>query len=120
MGYGNTHPGGQTSLAGNGHEGGGPLRNLTGTAQGVLYLGQFQVHIYPGGICRGYQEPIPPPQVLGEDSYGGTGGRVLQRTLPRVEMRDAGGPDFALHIQCGGGRSGPPLIIPGGGRGWGR
>ena len=33
---------------------------------------------------------------------------------------DAGGPDFALHIQCGGGRSGPPLIIPGGGRGWGR
>ena len=58
-------------------------------------------------------------QVLGETPDGGVGGGVLRRNLPWGERRDAGGPTAAHHIQCGGGRSGPPLGIIGGGNTWG-
>ena len=74
---------------------------------------------YYGGIWRGDQGPTPTQQVMVEASYGGTGGRVLQRNLPQGERRDAGGPAVAHHLQRSGGCSGPPLVIPDGGRGWG-
>ena len=47
---------------------------------------------YPGEIWRGDQGPPPPPQVLGEYTYGGGGGRLLQRNFMRGEMQTQGDP----------------------------
>ena len=47
-------------------------------------------------------------------------GWVLQRNPPWIERRDAGGPTFAHHIQCDGGRSGMPMGVIGGGKRWGK
>ena len=44
------------------------------------------------------------------------GGGVLQIALLWGERHDAGGSTVVHHIQCGGGRSGPPLGIIGGGK----
>ena len=73
---------------------------------------------YPGGIWCGAQGPTTPPWVLVEAPGGGKGGKVLQRTLTLGERRDTGGPTASHHLQCGGGRSGPPLGIPDGRRIW--
>ena len=96
---------------------GGPLRYLPGPAQGVGRLGCVQMTGYPGGICRGTQDPTLPLQVLREAPYGGKVGGVIQRTNLRVERHDSGGPAVSLYLQCGGVRSGPPMGIPHGGRG---
>ena len=74
---------------------------------------------------RGSQGPLPSLKVLGEVEDGGTGGRVLRSTLPQRERGHPGRPTVAHHFQCGDGRSGLSLGIPGGvtGRGryqWGR
>ena len=55
--------------------------------------------------------------------------RLLYRYWERLQMvaqaggyygeRDSGGPTVAHNIPCGGGCSGPPLEITGGGRSWG-
>ena len=55
---------------------------------------------------------------MGEAPDGGAGSRVLQKKLPQVERRDAGGGAVTHHLQRGGGHSGPILGIPDGGRGW--
>ena len=73
------------------------------------------MHGDPGEIWRGSQVPPPPTQVLVETPDGGAGGGVLRRNLLRGESRDTGKPTVANHIQCGGGNSGPPLGIIGGG-----
>ena len=74
---------------------------------------------YPGGIWRGSQGHAPPPQVLVEAEDGGAGGRVLRITLPQIERSHPGRPTVAHHFQCGSGRSGLPLGIPGSGIGGG-
>ena len=109
---------GQTSPAGNVHEVGGPPRYLPVSAQGIRHIGQVQVPGYPRGIWCESQGPPPPPQVLEEATYDGTGRRVLWGTLPQGESWDGGGPTFSYHLQRGGGCIGLSLVIPGGGRGW--
>ena len=64
-----------------------------------------------GVIWRGSQAPTPPMKVLLDATNGGAGGRVLQQNLPQGERRYIGGPAFDHHLQCGDGRSGPPLGI---------
>ena len=58
-------------------------------------------------------------RILVEAPYGGTGGRVLHITLLNGERRYVGGTAVAHHLQYGVVRSGTPLVIPDGGRGWG-
>ena len=77
------------------------------------------MHVHPGGIWRGDQGPPPPPQVLGAAEDGGIGGRLIWRTLPRIERRHSGRTTVSHHLQCGGGCGGPPLRTPDGGTGWG-
>ena len=89
-GTGTTTLQGQSATAGCGLEGVGATCNITGTVQGIQFLGQVQVHGHPGGIWRGSQGPPPPLQVLGSDIYGGPGKRVLLRTLPQREKRHTG------------------------------
>ena len=72
-----------------------------------------------GGIWHGSQVPPPPLQVLGEAEDGGADGKVIWITLPQRERRHSGRPNVAHHLQCGGGRGGPPLGILGGGTGGG-
>ena len=55
---------------------------------------------------------------MGEAPDGGADGSLIRRTLPRGERCDAGGPAVVHYLQCGGERSGPPLGIPDGRRGW--
>ena len=75
---------------------------------------------YPGGIWRGSQGPSPPLKVLGEAEDGGAGKRVLCITPLRRERGHPGRPTVAHCFQCGGGRDGLTLEIPGGGTGGGR
>ena len=72
---------------------------------------------HPGGIWCGAQGPLPPLQVLGAAEDGGTGGRLLHRTLPRRYRRQSGRPTFTHHLQCGGGLGVTPLGVLGGGTG---
>ena len=46
------HPRGQAATAACGLEGGGPVHDIPGPAQGVLRLGQVQTPGNPGGIRR--------------------------------------------------------------------
>ena len=56
--------------------------------------------------------------IPGEAPYGGKGGRVLQRTLTKGGSHETGVTNVSHHLQCGGGRSGPPLEISDCGRVW--
>ena len=89
------------------------------SAQGIQCLGQVQVSGYSGGIWCRSQGPPTPTQVLRAASYGGVGGRVLWRTLPRRERRNTRGSTVSHHLQCGGGHDGPPLGVLGDGTGEG-
>ena len=112
--YGDRYPRGKNDSAGYGHEEGGTTRNLPGPAQGIQFLGQVQVPVYPGGIWHWAQGPTPPPQVLGAASDGGAGRRVLRRNLPQRERHETLRPTAAHHIKCDGGYSCPPLGVLGG------
>ena len=111
--HGDRRPRVQTSPTGYIHEVGGNPRNLPGTAQGMLFLGQVQVSVHLGGVWSGSQGPLPPPQVLREASDGGAGGRVICRTLKRWDSHDTGVTTVTHQLECGGGHSGPPLGVLG-------
>ena len=73
---------------------------------------------HPGGIRRGDQIPPPSTKVSGAASDYGAGGRLLQITLMRRDRRDTGVTTVSQHLQCGGGCSGLPLGVLGGGISW--
>ena len=61
-----------------GLEGGGPVRDLPGTAKGVWRLGQVQLTGYLGRVRHGTQISSAPPDVLEAIDDGSTGRRILQ------------------------------------------
>ena len=77
-GTGNRLPRGQTDSAVSVHEGGVPVRNISGPEQGVWRLGQGQMPGYPGGVWSGTSGPPYPSRVLGQTTDGSLHGGVLQ------------------------------------------
>ena len=76
----------------NGNEGGGPVHNISGPAQGVWQLGQIQTHRYPGGLWSGALDLPHTTRLLGKISYGGLHGKILRISVSRFLVGDSVGP----------------------------
>ena len=72
------HPLGQTSSVVIGLDGGGPVQDLTGPAQGVLCLEQVHIPRNPRGLRGGTSSMLAPPEILRLAEDGGEGGRLLR------------------------------------------
>ena len=84
------HPRGQAASAASGLEGGGPVRDLSGLAQGVWSFGQVQVTRDLGRVRRGPLSLSAPSDVLAEIVNGGEGGGILREGFQGISGRDTG------------------------------
>ena len=69
----------------------------------------------PGWLCSGAAGSQNPLHLLVNTDGGGSHGGILRRGVSRLSGSDSGSPAVPNHFQCGGGRSGAPLGISGGG-----
>ena len=102
-------PLGQAITTACGLEGGVPVPDLPGPAQGVWRLGQVQVPGNPGGIRRRPQGQETTHNLLALTDHGGAGGWLLQDSVWGRERCDAGRPAVPHNFQCGGGHGRPAL-----------
>ena len=74
-----------------------------------------QISGNPGGLQYGAAVLPRPLHLLGNIDDGGLHGWLLNRGIPRYLGGDSGGTAVPNHFQRGGGRSGAPLDLTGGG-----
>ena len=103
------HPRGQTDSEVIDLEGGGPVTDIFGPAQGVCHLGQVQMPLNLRGIRRGTLIMPAPPDILGPAEDGGEGGRLIWVGVSGNQGRNAGGTYTPHHLQRGGGCGGMTL-----------
>ena len=113
--HGYRHPRGKTASAVRGLEGGGPVHDLSGTAQGVWRLGQVHMPQYPGGLWYVTPRMTAPMEILESAEDGGEVGRVSRGGVHRCPGHDAGRPAIPHHLQRGGGCGNATLGVSYGG-----
>ena len=109
------HPRGQTASAFCGLEGGSPVRDLLGPAQGVCRIGQVQVPQCHVGIRYGTPIMSDPLDILESAEDGGKGGRVLRSGVHRCSGSEAGRPIILHHFQRSDGCGSESLGVSNGG-----
>ena len=92
------HPRCQNDSADSGLDVGCPVPYLHVPAQGVLRLGQVQVHGYLGGVGRGPLSQVDPTEILEEAHNGGKYGWLLRDGVPVSARGDTGRSALPHHI----------------------
>ena len=96
--YRHRHPQGQAITTACGLEGGIPLHDLIGPAQGVQSLVQVQVPGNPGGVQHRAPGQNPTKTILSPSDYGGAGGRLLRDIFLGRDRGDAERPAVPHHL----------------------